>query len=283
VIRRVLRLTRFELRKLAARPLPVLAVVLVVLVALLAPWAGHAVDSAAALMKGQVAREDAYQNGWTALAGGVAAARLFIVIVLLILSGSAVAEEAAQGTLKTLLVRPVRRTELLVAKALATWGWAVLLLVVAVLAAALAGELTKGLYDVQDPDFGVVKHTFGVMLDYTLLATALTAAPLLALTGLGLLATCLSDHPGHATGGAIGALFLLSAVAGVSDLAHDLVFVSYSAMPFQVLEDLAGQFSGERAKLAPDQVVKALTVCLAWAGVTLGAAATLLRRRDIGG
>lgn len=283
MISRTLRLTRFELRKLAARRLPLLAIVAVLLIALLAPTAGRAVDTASALMKGKVAGEDPFANGWTALAGAVATARLFIVIVLLILSGSAVAEEASQHTLKALLVRPVRRVEVLLAKALATWSWAAGLLLLSVLAGAVGAESAKGLYDITDPSFGMLKHTFGTMLGYVALATALTAAPLLALTGLGLVCSCLSDHPGYATGGAIGALFLLSGIAGLSDAAGQLMFVSYSAMPFETVHAIASQFSGERDKLALESVVKAAGVSLAWAAGLFGLAVALLERRDIGG
>lgn len=281
---RVLRLTLFEARKLAARRLPVLAFLLVVTIALLAPSVGHAVDTASSLMKGKVSQGDGWKNGWTAMASAVATARLFVFIVVLILAGSAVAEEAAHGTLKTLFVRPLRRVELLLAKALATWGWGALLLVVAVLAGLLGGELTQGLYDVQDPTFHVTKHTFGSMLGYTALATVVTLAPLAALTGLGLLASCLSDHPGHATGGAIGALFLLSGVAGVSSgWLQDALFVSYSAAPFEVVDALANQFAGERDRLALPAIVKAVGVSAAWAAATFAAASWLLGRRDIGG
>src|SRR5690606_5190772 len=186
--------------------------------------------------------------------------------------------------LKTLFTRPLRRVELLLAKALATWGWGAALLVLAVLAGLLGGELTQGLYDVQDPTFGVTKHTFGSMLGYTALATVVTLAPLAALTGLGLLASCLSDHPGHATGGAIGALFFLSGVAGVSSGAlQDALFVSYSAAPFEVVDALANQFAGEREKLSLPGVAKAVGVSAAWAVATFTVASWLLGRRDIGG
>lgn len=279
---RLLRLTLFELRKLAARRLPVLALVVVVLIALLAPTVGRAVDTASSLMSGKVGHADGWKNGWTAMASAVSTARLFVFIVVLILAGSAVAEEASHGTLKTLFVRPLRRVELLAAKALATWGWGALLLVVAVLAALVGAEANKGLYDVTDPTFHVVKHTFGTMLGYTALATAVTLAPLAALTGLGLLASCLSDHPGHATGGAIGALFFLSGVAGVSSgWLQDALFVSYSATPFEVVDALANQFAGEREKLALPAVARAVTVSTAWAAAGFGGAAWLLGRRDI--
>lgn len=283
---RVLRLTRFELRKLAARRLPVLALALVVAIALLAPSVGRAVDTASSLMSGKGAQHaDSWKNGWTAMASAVSTARLFVFIVVVVLAGSAVAEEASHGTLKTLFVRPVRRVELLLAKALATWGWGALLLVVAVLAAMLGAELNLGLYDVADPTFGITKHTFGTMLGYTALATVVTLAPLAALTGLGLLASCLSDHPGHATGGAIGALFFLSGLAGVATHpgVRDAMFVTYSAMPFEVVDALANQFAGERERLALQGVVQAVVVSLAWAVAGFGGATWLLGRRDIGG
>lgn len=284
MIRRVLNLTVFELRKLAARRLPVLALILVVLVAVLAPQVGRAVDTAASLMSGKVGQGDSWKNGWTAMASAVSTARLFVVIVVLVLAGSAVAEEASLGTLKTLLVRPVRRVELLLAKALATWGWGALLLFASVAAAMLGAEASKGLYDVTDPGFGIIKHTFGTMLSYTALATLVTLAPLAALTGLGLLASCLSDHPGHATGGAIGALFVLSGVAGVvSGPVQEALFVTHSSMPFEVVDALANQFSGERERLAAGNVLFAVGVCLAWAVATFSGAVALLNRRDIGG
>lgn len=280
--RRLLVLLRFEARKLWARRLPRLAFLVVVLVALLAPRAGHLVDTASSLVKGRTAAADPFRNGWTALAGAVSTARLFLVILLLVLAGSSVAEEAQQGTLKALFVRPVRRLELLLAKALATWGYAVALLLVAVAAAALGAELQRGLYDVADPDFpDRVKHYFPEMVRYVALATALTALPLLALTGLGLLCSTLFDHAGHATGAAVGALFLLSGLAGLGDGAREWLFVSYLSLPFEVVQDIANQYTNAAAPFRPERIARAVEVSLGWSVLLLGASAALLQRRDV--
>lgn len=285
MIRRVLRLVRFEWRKLLARRLTLAAFALVVLVALVSPWAGQVVDTAAALSgakPGGGAGASAFHNGWVSLASSVQTARLFLVLALLVLAASAVAEEYGYGTLQALLVRPLQRTDLLLAKALAVWSYGVALLLVALGAAALGAELTEGLYDVVERgSLAPPKYTFGQMWDFTFLAAALTALALAALTALGLFASVLFEHPGHATGVALGAWFLLSAAAGLSEDAAPWVFVHHLTTPFALIGDLAQQYTGTIAKLAPPEVARAAGVCVGWTVAFLGASALVLRRKDI--
>lgn len=282
---RLLGLVAFEVKKLLARRTPLVAFLAVLALALAAPLAGHVVDSASALMKGKAqAGSDAFANGWTTLAGSVTTARPFLVLVVLVLAASAVSEEAAQGTLKALFVRPVRRLEVLAAKALAIWGFGVLLLVGVVLVGALGGELSQGLYDVVDPVYVErTKHTFGSMLRWVALATLATVPPLLAVTSLGLLVSCLLDHPGHATGAAIVSLFALSAAAGLSDDAQRLLFVTHAARPFEVVNDVANQFSGVAGDLSLAKIAASALVSLGWSAALLAAAGLLLQRRDVAG
>lgn len=285
LVRRLALLVSFEVQKLIARRLPIVAFVLVLLVALVAPTVGHVVDSASALMSGKTVKKDDFANGWTALAGSVTTARPFVVLVLLVLASSTVAEEAGHGTLRALLVRPVRRGEVLAAKAIACWGYAVLLLGAVVLAAMAGGELTKGLYDITDPYYAErTKHTFGAMLRFVALATALSLPPLLAFTGLGLLISTLMDHAGHATGAAVGALFVLSAASGLlSDEVARWLFVSYAAFPFEVVSDVANQFSGQLDRFKAPFIQQAVVVSLGWSAALFAAAGVVFARRDISG
>lgn len=278
-----MRLLRCEGEKLLARRLPLFAFFLVVGVALLAPRVGRAVDTATALASsGRPHAPDPFENGWTALAGAVAAARAFLVIVVLILSASAVAEESSQRTLKTLFLRPVRRGEVLFAKALSVWAYGALLLLAVVGAAALSAELDRGLYDVVDPDYpDRLTHAFGDMCAYVYAATALTLLPLAALTCLGLLAGVLFEHPGHATGVAIGGLFVASAASGLSDGLGDCLFVDSLAAPFATVSDLAGQYATARRGFAAPAVLRAILVPALWSVGLFAAAALLLARRDI--
>ncbi|MGE0710727.1 MAG: ABC transporter permease subunit [Planctomycetota bacterium] len=283
MIARVLLLVRFEWRKLLGRRLPLFALLGVVLIALLAPKVGHVVDTATSLQqRGRAASVDRFANGWTALAGAVSTTRMFLTLAVLVLAGSAVAEERAQGTLRALLVRPVRRAELLLAKLLALWSYGGALLIAAVVAAAVGAELSLGLYDVVDPDYPErLTHAFGDMCGYVYLATALSLAPLLALSAMGLLVSVLFDHPGHATGVAVAALFLLSAWAGLDRDAKDYLFVGYLAAPFQIVGDLAEQYTNVRKDLAPSALAQATLVPLAWALGCFGASALVLTRRDV--
>jgi ABC-type Na+ efflux pump permease subunit len=284
-VSRFIALLAFEARKLAARRLPLIAFALIVIVALAAPWVGHVVDTASSLAQGKGQSVDRFQNGWSALTSGVGTTRLFLVIATLVLAGSTVAEEWAQGTIKALLVRPVRRIELLLAKTIVTWCFACIALDVAVLAAGVGGELTKGLYDVTDPDFpDRIKYTFGSMLGYTALATVMTFPALLALTTLGLLCSTLFDHPGHATGAAVGALFVLAGATGLMDQVNQpCMFVTHLAGPFDTLDGLALQFADTIKHFRPAALAASAGVSFAWAAGFFAASAVLLERRDIGG
>jgi len=284
VTSRLGRLLRIEARKLRARRLTLAALVAVAAVALLAPWARGVLDAAAALARGEAPRADSWANGWTALCGGVRAARLLVVLVVLVLSASCVAEETSGGTLQALLARPVRRLEILAAKALAVWGYAALLLGVAVAAAAVGAELTAGLYDVVDPLHPVPsRYTFGEMADYVLLAAALTGVALGALVALGLACSVLLDHPGHATGLAVGVFLVASAAGGVEQDLGQWLFVHPLSAPFDVVANIAEQYTGFVGQLKAPAVARVAATSTAWALALAGAAGAVLQRRDVTG
>lgn len=279
---RLLVLLRVEAQKLLSRRLTVVAFGLVVLVAFAGPWAGQVVDTARGLTSDRPAAADPYQNGWTALAGSVGSARMFLLVVLLVLSASTVSEETSLGTLKALCARPLRRSELLLSKLAVVWGYGVALHLCAVGAAALGAELTHGLYDVPvDPLFPErIKHAFGDMCLLLYEVTALSALPLLSLCALGLLCSVLLEHSGHATGAAIGAAFVCSAAAGLSERVHELVFTVHLGASFEAFGDVAQRITGSEADLAAS-VPAALAVPLVWALALFGLSALLLERRDI--
>ena len=281
MMRRLLVLAGIEARKLLARRLTLFAFLLVLLVAFAGPWGGRVLETARGL-GGERTSIDPYQNGWTALAGSVQSARLFQLVVLLVLAASTVAEETGLGTLKALCARPLRRSELLLSKLAVVWGYGVALHLCAVAAAALGAELTHGLYDVPvDPLFPErIKHAFGDMCVLLYQVTALGALPLLALCALGLLCSVLLEHSGHATGVAIGALFLCSAAAGLSDQLRPWVFTVHLGAAFESFQDIASRITGAETRLQAG-LASALAVPLLWAGGLFGLSTWLLERRDI--
>lgn len=282
MIARLWLMFRFEWRKLLSRKLPIVAAILVLILALLAPRAGQVMDTAAAIAQGKSAKIDIFANGWTALCSAVNSARFFLVLAVIVLAGSSVAEETSQGTLRAICLRPVRRWEFLLAKLLGLWSYAAALLIAVVIAAALGAELDRGLYDVVDPSFpDRLVRAFGDMCGYVYLAVALTLPPLLALCSLGLLVSTLVEHPGHATGVAVGAFFALSAISGLADELRPWVFTNDLSSPFVLVGDIAAQYTGTKARLATGALARGVWVPLLWAGACFGIAATVLERRDV--
>lgn len=284
--RRLRVLLRTEARKLLARRLTWIAFLVVVLVALVGPWAGKVVDTARSLGadKGPaLGGGEAYRSGWVALASAVGHARLVLLGLLLMLSASSVSEETSLGTLKALCTRPLRRSELLLSKLAVIWGYGVVLHLAMIAAAALGAELTYGLYDVPvDPLFPErIKHAFGDMCVLLYEVTALSALPLLSLCALGLLCSVLLEHSGHATGVAIGATLLCSAAAGLSDRLQGLVFTVQLASSFEAFRDIAERYSGAESALGA-AIPAALLVPVVWALVLFAIGALLLERRDVG-
>ncbi|MEZ6188758.1 MAG: ABC transporter permease [Planctomycetota bacterium] len=268
-----------ELQKLLARKLVWVGALGVVLLALAGPGLSGLAAAAKAAREG--AEVDAFQNGWTVLAGSVSRASALIWLLAVVLSASSVAEEASWGTLRVVCARPVRRAEWVVAKVLALWSLCALALFAAVLAATLSAELSFGLYDVVDPLFpDRVAHTFGDMRGFVLGATAVSVLPLLALIAAGTLVSTLVDHPGHATGAAIGGLVLLSAAGSLLGSFSDYSFVDQLGLPFQLVSDLANQYTGKLREFEEDLPRVAWSSCL-WAAGATYLAATRLTLRDV--
>jgi len=282
VIARLWLMFRFEWRKLLSRKLPLVAAICVLILALLAPKAGQVMDTAAAIAQGKAAQANLYANGWTALCSAVNSARFFLVLAVVVLAGSSVAEETSTGTLRAICLRPVRRWEFLLAKLLGLWSYAAALLIAVVVVAALGAELDRGLYDVVDPSYpDRLVRAFGDMCGYVYLAVALTLPPLLALCSLGLLVSTLVEHPGHATGIAVGALFALSAVSGLADELRPWIFTEDLSAPFVLVGDIAAQYTGTKARLATGALARGVWLPLLWAGACFGISAFALERRDV--
>jgi len=274
VIGRVLRLVVFEWRKLFARRFTWIALALVPLGAAVAPLAGQVAETAEHLQSRGTGEVEAL-TGWAALAGGLQFGLRIATFVLLVLAGSALGEEAQQGTLKTLLLRPVRRVEVLLAKKVALSLFALLLLaVMAVAAGAVAARYEFGSLVLAG---GKDAATLAV---YVAASFALTVPGLLAVVGLGLLFSSAIDHPGQGTGSAIGAYIGLAALAELSKKSGPWLFTRYVGLHFSELHDM-GTGVGAAAKNFRELAPLAILVPLLSAAVFFVGAALLLRARDV--
>jgi hypothetical protein len=183
---RVGRLARLEAWK-ASRSLLVRVAVLAV----------AAVAAATALLHEPLAVE----SGWRAAALSLVNARWAAEIFLLVLGATAIAGEAAQGTLKMVLPHAYRRGDWVAAKMLALAFLAVVLAAVAAGVSLAAGALGRGLTDVVQeiaPEFGMTDEpTFRVLHESGDMARRFGASALavfgslVASAALGLLMSCL--------------------------------------------------------------------------------------------
>jgi ABC-2 type transport system permease protein len=274
-IARVLRLVVFEWRKLFARRFTWIALAIIILAAAVSPLVGQVLTRAEQLQREGAGADSNVPSGWTALAAGVKFGTNVATFVLLILAGSSIAEESQQGTLKTVLLRPVFRIEVLLAKEIALSLFAVVLVVVMGVAAGLASARYE---------WGSLVSQGGkdapTLLRYTIGAFALSVPPLFAVVGFGLLFSCAIDHAGYGTGAAIGGYGVLSTIAGLSTNLWRKIFVSYVGLHFDQLKDM-GEGTSAASKVFRELAPEAVIVSLVSAAVFFAGAAVLLRMRDV--
>ena len=143
---------------------------------------------------------------------------LFLPVAVAVIGGDAIAGEASGGTLRYLLLRPVGRTRLLVAKLVAV----VVYVVVAVLAvAATAFVVGVSLFPAEP---SAVTTVSGVTLSSTELSTRMMGAMgyvAISMLGVGAIALFLSTVSESSLGAALGALaaFITSQVLVTLDAA----------------------------------------------------------------
>jgi ABC-2 type transport system permease protein len=137
---------------------------------------------------------------------------VFLPLAVAVAAGDAIAGEAATGTLRYLLVRPVGRTRLLVAKLVALSVFVVLavLLVVATSLAVGVGLFGTGASALGQP--GGITSLSGVALgpvDVVLRLLATVAYIVVSMLGFGAIALLFSTLTDSALGAALGALAVL--------------------------------------------------------------------------
>jgi ABC-2 type transport system permease protein len=133
---------------------------------------------------------------------------LFLPVAVAIVAGDAIAGEASTGTLRYLLVRPVHRGRLLVAKLLSV----IVFVMLAVVAVAGSGYLVgTNLFKAQP---GAVTTVSGTTLDTTQLTLRIAAAMLyigFSMLGVGAIALFLSTMTDSSLAATLGALTALVA------------------------------------------------------------------------
>jgi len=135
---------------------------------------------------------------------------LFLPIAVAITAGEAIAGEAQQGTLRYLLVRPVGRTELLVAKLVSVLAFVVVTILVVAVTAYVVGTLLLGQQDITVGTTSISGSPLSTqeLVGRTLLALAYAMLCMMGVAAIGLFFSTVAESP---LGAALGTLAVLIA------------------------------------------------------------------------
>lgn len=165
----------------------------------------------------------ASQSGLLVPAAVLSATSGFLLIVIAgTFAGDAVASDSSWGNLRYLLMRPVPRGRLLVAKAFVSGVliWAATILVT--LAALVAGVILFGVHSATVPGIGGVAGGFelstGALLLRVVVATAYVAFGFSALLAIGTLFSTLTDTAASAIGATVGVYIVSSILDAIDQL-----------------------------------------------------------------
>jgi ABC-2 type transport system permease protein len=136
------------------------------------------------------------------------------IIIAALVAGDIVANEEGGGTLKTILVRSVRRGEILAAKALALFTYVVVALLAFAATGVIAGTIAWGFHPLANVSGTRISAAHALVLTFA--AILVYAVPTIALASFGLL---LSVVTRQSVAGVIGAIF------------YGLVLVGLAALP----------------------------------------------------
>ncbi len=137
----------------------------------------------------------------------------FLMIVLIVLTGGLIADDYKGGTLKQTLIKPIRRSDLIIGKASVVVVSTVCYLTIVLLAGYVMGALVFGwgseiIVNGTEISFSVAD---GVVK--TLLAYALTAIPIIAFLLFVLLFSLIMTNGGMVIGAGIGTLLVLQIIS----------------------------------------------------------------------
>jgi ABC-2 type transport system permease protein len=192
-------------------------------------------------------------------------------LIAALVAGDIVAGEDMGGTLKTILVRSLRRGEVLAGKALALLTYLVAALVVYGVAGVLTGVIAWGFHPLVD----LSGHQLSALhaLGLTVAALALYALPVLAIASFGLFLSVVTRHSVAAIAGTLLYALSLQGLAALSAIA--------SAHPYLLVNQFTAWHDLFQTPTAGDAIVRCLWVSAAFALPPLLAAWAIFIRRDV--
>ena len=224
----------------------------------------------------------ARQSGVVVPAAALAAlSGFFLIIVVAVFSGDAVASEASWGNLRYLLVRPVSRARLLAGKTVVAFLLAWIATVSISLVGLAAGTIAFGLHPIDVPL--IVHQSVGQLLSHLVVVTAYIAWSMSAVVAFGVMLSTMTDAPA----GAIFAAAGFGIVAEILDAIQPLGFLRYG-LPLHYLNAWTDFFrptnsiiGGASASFARAEMWRGVAVQVPYVVVFLAVAFWWFGRKDV--
>jgi len=150
------------------------------------------------------------------------AARFGAQLATALVAGDIVASEDADGTLKMILTRSLKRSQILTAKTLATFTYLLVLLLVLLAASLSAGLARRGFNPLVDLSQGRISPVRA--LELSIAAFAIFALPLAGIAAFGILLSVLTRNSAAAI---VGTLLYQLLMEGASSVVHVPVLGHY--------------------------------------------------------
>jgi ABC-2 type transport system permease protein len=188
-----------------------------------------------------------------------------------LLSGDAIAGEAAAGTLRYLLVRPVRREAFVLGKYASVLALLLAAVGVILVVGLLAGSAAFGLGDV--PSLSGTTLSMGAALLRLVLAALYVVAGVAGLAAVGLFISSLTESGPGATIATVG----VAIVGQILGVIQSVDFLH----PYLLNDHWLAFIELFRTPIAPDPLLRGLAVFAGYIVVFLGLALLVVRRKDV--
>jgi ABC-2 type transport system permease protein len=192
-------------------------------------------------------------------------------IIVALVAGDIVASEDMEGTLKTILVRGLRRTHVLAGKLLALFTYLAVAMAVFFVVSTVAGVIAWGFHPLVNLSGQRLSALHALALDVP--AVAIYCVPVLAIASFGLFLSVLTRQSVAAVGGTLLYAMALQGVAVISAIK--------AAHPYLLTNQLTAWHDLFQTPVAGDAIVRSLWVSAAFALPPLLAAWAIFNRRDV--
>ncbi len=221
----MLRLLRIELFKQLRRPRTwvALAVVIAIPIIITVALKVSPPDAGPGSGRGGGEQEDglfqlATQSGLLIPAAALRVmSEFFLVVIICMFAGDAIASEAGWGNLRFLLTRPISRSRLLTAKLLVAATYGIFATAMIVVAGLIAGVIAFGFHPVTVPLIGISEST-GSLLGHLGLSVVLAAWGIAGIAAFAFMLSTMMDNSAGAIFGAVGFYIVTSILGAISSI-----------------------------------------------------------------